>query len=245
MKRCTNCGELISENVNFCPHCGELLVDLDGETLDVDVAGNHSSEHDTIIDKEETIDHEGEKQVSAAWENVKASVSGSVNVENILSYLAGYGQFFARTLLSPTVAFEGDYYIGGIVNLIIFAILLMFASNAGFLLNLLAVPLFVAVLYGVTYFILNNKMSIYRVIADFGGQLSLSNFLLLLISLFGRNQAVGSYLLLIFVTSFLVALSLYIFKVRKDNKIEQYYQLLAAYFVLLFAIALFWSQGMF
>lgn len=247
MKKCQNCGEMVSDQVNFCPQCGELLVDLNSDMHDAQLTSNdaesdrprtsQAEEYSTSEDKDESIAEE-------KWSEIKENVEKSFSFELVLSYLAGYGQFFVRTLMNPSVAFANDYYLGGAINLIIFAILLVFASGAGFLLNLLAVPLYMLVLYGVSRFILNNEMSFYDVIADFGGQLSLTNVLLLIVSFFGDHATVGPYLWLVFAATFLVAQTLYIFKIQKSVHVNRYYQMLGAYVVLLLVIALFWSQGM-
>lgn len=238
MKRCVNCGELVDEHVNFCPYCGELLADLNQDMgrLDTDQSTNKS------VDSTPTS--EISNSAPTKWNQVKENVSNAIDGELILSYLAGYGQFFIRTVANPMRVFDEDYFLDGLINLVVFTILLVFASSKGFLLNLLAVLLFIIILYGITRLILNNSKPLPKVASILGAELSLSILFLLIVSLFGGHTVVGPYLWIIFGASFIVALTLYIFEMRTESFINSYYQLLFAYTLLLLTLYLLWSQGM-
>lgn len=238
MKRCVNCGEWVDEHVNFCPYCGELLADLnqDMARFDTDQSTNES------VDSNPTS--ETSNSVPTKWNQVKKNVTNAIDGELILSYLAGYGQFFIRTVANPMRSFDENYFVDGLINLVVFIILLVFASSKGFWLNLLAALLFIIVLYGITRLILNNSKPLPEVASILGAELSLSILLLLVVSLFGSHGVVGPYLWIIFGASFIVALTLYIFEMRTESFINRYYQILFAYALLLLTLYLLWSLGM-
>lgn len=229
------------------------MIDLEDQPEDV-------IRHEPVSDEEGSVEYapqntgrdsasetENSKQTSTG-RNIRETFDDFVDTQAIGNYLAAYGKFFMSTLLSPSTAFEVDNYLFGAINIGIFAILLIFASPRGFLLNLVAVALFMGVLFVVSRYVLHEKVSIADTIADFGGQLSLVNLLFLLLFIARSVDFIPSIaaviLLLIFATSFLVVLTNFIFNSRGQAKYDRYYQVFAAYIIILIALYLFFSQGL-
>lgn len=227
MKYCTECGNELRDSAKFCVSCGtkvELMDRVENTFVNV-------------------VEEEG---ASSAVVEETGSILGGLSLDDAEHYLLEYLGFMKDVLLSPSSIFskENEIWIFGLVNLVLYSIVLALNTYGKFFTSFFEMfvlqAAFVAVLFTVNKFIVKGTDSIFDALGKYGGLASGQIILFFLIWLLGVDSDFGSLLSLIASINQLLIFNMYIFEsqTNEEGRVDNYYQLILSYIPFVIVMAL-------